>query len=118
MSFELFQTLFAQSMENATPKSPSLWEILVMPLGLITIMYFFILRPQTKRAKDHQNLITNLKAGDEVIALGGIIGKIKSISEGFIVLEIGQNSNIKILKSAISSLTKPPQGNQAPGNKA
>ena len=74
-----------------------------MPAGFLAIMYFFMIRPQQTRAKEHQTFLTALKAGDEVVTSGGIIGRVKSINEGFISVEIANNTVIKVLKSAIES---------------
>ena len=52
------------------------------------------------------HLLTNLKAGEEIITSGGIIGKVKNVSESFVTLETGPNSTMKVIKENISSLTK------------
>ena len=104
-------TALAQAQEAAAaPKGPSLVEMLVMPVGFLVIMYLFILKPQQKKAKDQADLLTNLKPGDEVITSGGIIGKVRSVAEPFITLEVSQNTSLKVLKSAVQSLTKAPGG--------
>lgn len=108
----------AQAAEAAPAKGPSLIETLTLPLGFLVIMYFLIIRPQQKKAKDQANLMTNLKAGDEVVTTGGIIGKIRSVSEQFITLEISQNTAVKVLKANITGLSKQlvpaPTGKEAP----
>lgn len=91
----------------AAPKSPSLMEVLIMPAGFLVIMYFFMIRPQQKKSKDHADLLSNLKAGDEVVTSGGIIGKVKSVADGFVSLEISPNTVIKVIKSNVSGTTKP-----------
>jgi preprotein translocase subunit YajC len=80
---------------------PSTLEMLIMPAGFLAIMYFFMIRPQQKRAKQHQAFLAGLKAGDEVVAAGGIIGRVKSVADGFVSVEISGNTVIKVLKSAI-----------------
>jgi preprotein translocase subunit YajC len=64
-------------------------------------MYFFMIRPQQKRAREHQAFISALKAGDEVVTSGGIIGRVKSVAEGFVNVEVAGDTVIKVLKSAI-----------------
>ena len=78
-------------------------EMLIMPAGFLAIMYFFMIRPQQKRAKDHQAFLTAIKTGDEIVTSGGIIGRVKSVAEGFISVEVASNTVIKVLKSAIES---------------
>ena len=100
---------FAQAADTAAPgKGPSLVEMLAMPVGFVFIMYFFIIRPQQKKAKDQSDLLTNLKAGDEVVTSGGIIGKVRAVAEAFVTLEVANNVAIKVLKANVSGLTKAP----------
>lgn len=96
----------AQAAQAVPPKGPSLLETLALPLGFLVIMYFLIIRPQQKKAKEQADLMGNLKAGDEVVTSGGIIGKIRSVSDQFITLEVSANTTIKVLKSNVSGLAK------------
>jgi preprotein translocase subunit YajC len=98
----------AQAADGAAPKSPSIVEMLAMPLGFLVIMYFLIIRPQQKKAKEHSDLLSNLKAGDEVVTSGGIIGKVRSVAESFVTIEVANNTAIKVMKSNVSGLTKQP----------
>ena len=66
-----------------------------------------------KKNKDQQSLLTNLKSGDEVVTSGGIIGRVKSIAEGFVTLEVGANMSLKILKAHIAGLTTKPDAEAA-----
>lgn len=91
--------------QAATQVGPSTVEMLVMPAGFLVIMYFFMIRPQQKRAKEHSNFITNLKAGDEIVTSGGIIGRVKNIADGFVSVEVAGNTVIKVLKSSIEGQT-------------
>jgi preprotein translocase subunit YajC len=93
-------TSFAQAQ---TQPGPSTVEMLVMPLGFLLIMYFLMIRPQQKRSKDHQAFLASLKSGDEVVTSGGIIGRVKSVAEGFVSVEICGNTVIKVLKNAIEA---------------
>jgi preprotein translocase subunit YajC len=87
--------------QGAAQPGPSTLEMLIMPAGFLAIMYFFMIRPQQKRAKEHQTFITALKTGDEVVTAGGIIGRVKSVADGFISVEVANNTVIKVLKSSI-----------------
>jgi len=79
-----------------------------IPLILIfVIFYFFLIRPQQKRVKDHKFMVENLKRGDEIITSGGIIGTIEKIMEDDrIEVVIGDNVKVQIIKSTITSLLK------------
>ena len=100
--FSLFE-----STAYAAGGQPGMLEQLGVPFAIMfIIMYFLMIRPQQKKMKDHQDLLTNLKAGEEIITSGGIIGKVKNVSESFVTLETGPNSTMKVIKENISSLTK------------
>nr|WP_246065609.1 preprotein translocase subunit YajC [Hydrocarboniclastica marina] len=71
--------------------------------GFILIFYFLIWRPQSKRAKEHKNLVTSLDKGDEVVTGGGLTGKITKVTDDFIVLQIADNVEVKVQKSAVAS---------------
>ena len=75
----------------------------LIPLLLIfAIMYFIIIRPQQKKAKEHKQMVTELKRGDQVLTQGGIIGKITKIKdESEIELEIASNTKVRIMRSTI-----------------
>tara|TARA_B000000460_G_C21381194_1_gene333930 strand:- start:366 stop:644 length:279 start_codon:yes stop_codon:yes gene_type:complete len=78
------------------------------PLILIfVIFYFFLIRPQQKRVKDHKNMVAQLKRGDQVVTSGGIVGRIERILEDDKAeLTIAENVNIKVVKSTIQSLSE------------
>ncbi|MGE4594559.1 MAG: preprotein translocase subunit YajC [Gammaproteobacteria bacterium] len=79
--------------------------ILVAMFGL---MYFLLIRPQQKRAKDHKKVLSELKKGDEVVTNGGIVGKITAVDESFADLEIASGVTVKVQKQGINS--KMPKG--------
>ena len=77
-----------------------------IPLILIfVIFYFFLIRPQQKKVKDHKSMVSALKRGDEVITSGGMIGRIEKVYEDDnIDLSIADNVTVKVIKSTIQSL--------------
>ena len=79
-----------------------------IPLILIfVIFYFFLIRPQQKRVKDHKAMVESLKRGDEIITSGGIIGTIDRVMEDDrIEVTIGENVKVQIIRSTITSLLK------------
>jgi len=79
-----------------------------IPLILIFIIfYFFLIRPQQKRVKDHKTMVDSLKRGDEVITSGGIIGVVDRVMEDDrIEVIIGDNTKVQIIRSTITSLLK------------
>jgi preprotein translocase subunit YajC len=79
-----------------------------IPLILIFIIfYFFLIRPQQKRVKDHKSMVESLKRGDEVITSGGIIGIVERVMEDDrIEVVIGESTKVQILRTTITSLLK------------
>ena len=79
-----------------------------IPLILIfVIFYFFLIRPQQKRVKDHKAMVESLKRGDEIITSGGIIGTIDRVMEDDrIEVIIGDDVKVQIIRSTITSLLK------------
>ena len=79
-----------------------------IPLILIfVIFYFFLIRPQQKRVKEHKAMVQSLKRGDEIITSGGIIGTIDRVMEDDrIEVIIGENVKVQVIKTTITSLLK------------
>ena len=77
-------------------------------VAMFVLMYFLLIRPQQKRAKDHKNLLKELKKGDEVVTNGGVLGKIISVDESFATLEIAEGVVVKVQKQGINQ--KMPKG--------
>ncbi|NLL90084.1 MAG: preprotein translocase subunit YajC [Dehalococcoidales bacterium] len=80
----------------------SLYMILFMVI-LFAIFYFLIIRPQSKRQKEHQNLLSNLQVGDKIITIGGIYGKIDSIKEDSYIIKIESGELLRMARNAIAS---------------
>ncbi|HIF61775.1 MAG TPA: preprotein translocase subunit YajC [Candidatus Pelagibacter sp.] len=79
-----------------------------IPLILIfVIFYFFLIRPQQKKIKEHKLMVTSLKRGDEVITSGGIVGKVERIlGDDKIDLSISDNVTVQVVQSTILSISK------------
>lgn len=93
----------AMAAGEAAPQGGGLQLILMIGL-FFGIMYFMIIRPQSKRAKEHASLIDSLGKGDEVVTSGGVLGKVVKLGENFIELKVSETSNIKIQRHAITSV--------------
>jgi len=77
-------------------------------VAMFVLMYFLLIRPQQKRAKDHKKLLSELKKGDEIVTNGGVVGKIKFVDESFAALEIAEGVVVKVQKQGINQ--KMPKG--------
>jgi preprotein translocase subunit YajC len=76
---------------------------------MFIVFYFLMIRPQQKKVKDHEAMVTKLQKGEEVITQSGIIGKIHGIADKFITLEVDNNVRIKVLKSRIETVLRAEQ---------
>ncbi len=85
-------------------KSPSILSSLFLPILLIVVFYFLLIRPQSKRAKEHRELVSALGNGDEVVTNGGILGKIIEVKDNFVELEISDNVSIKMQRASIGAV--------------
>src|SRR5688572_30715778 len=77
---------------------------LLFPVLLIGVMYFFMIRPQIKRQKEHKAMLDKLAKGDEVLTNGGIAGVVADIGENFITLEVADNVRMRFQKGAIANV--------------
>ena len=77
-----------------------------IPLILIfVIFYFFLIRPQQKRVKDHKMMVASLKRGDDIVTAGGVVGKVERVlDEEKIEVVISENVKIEVIKSTVQSL--------------
>ena len=69
--------------------------------GFLVVFYLMVWRPQSKRAKDHRNLIGGLQKGDEVVTSGGVVGKVTKVADEFIVVEVANNIELSFQKQAV-----------------
>ncbi len=98
MSF-FISPAFAQ---EAGGMDPGMFNMLFL-VGFALIFYFFLWRPQAKRAKEHKALIGGLSKGDEVITAGGIIGKVTRLTDDYVVLEVSNGVELKFQKAHVAA---------------
>ena len=77
-----------------------LWPLVVIFIAF----YFLLIRPQQKKQKEHGQMVAGLQVGDEVMTAGGILGRITGISEHYAVVQISDNTEIKIQKNSVSAV--------------
>jgi len=80
------------------------FEALILPVGLIVVLYFFMIRPQVKRQKEHKKLVDSLKKGDEVQTMGGLMGKIAEVGDNFIKVEIADNVVVTVRRASVEAV--------------
>lgn len=77
----------------------------LLPLILMfVLLYFLMIRPQTKRAKEHRAMLSALQKGDEVVTAGGTLGKVTKVGDSYASVEIAPNVEIQVQKSSITTL--------------
>jgi preprotein translocase subunit YajC len=77
---------------------------LLFPILLLVVMFFLMVRPQMKRQKEHRELLGKLAKGDEVLTSGGIAGRVVSIDDNFVGVEIADGVVVKMQKGAIAAV--------------
>ena len=91
--------------QTAAPAQQGLDWVGMMPLVLLfVLLYFLMIRPQMKRAKEHKTMTEALQKGDEVITGGGMLGRITKVGGNFVTLEVAENVEIQVQKAAIQTL--------------
>lgn len=98
----MINTAFAQAAAGAPQQDGTMGIILMV--AMFVFLYFIIIRPQSKRAKEQKNMLSTLKKGDEVITSGGLVGKIADLGENYVLLEVNENTTLKVQKPSIIML--------------
>ncbi len=89
--------------QEAAPQPPSAMMQFVFLGGFILLFYFLLWRPQSKRAKEHKQLIGGLEKGDEVVTSGGIAGRIVRVKDDFVVIQVADDVEVKVQKIAVAA---------------
>jgi preprotein translocase subunit YajC len=77
----------------------------LLPIVLMfVLLYFLMIRPQMKRAKEHKQMVEALQKGDEVVTAGGVLGRISEMGEAYVTLEVAPNIEISVQRSAVQTL--------------
>ena len=107
----MLQFIFLQAATAAegAPQQSS-WSFWLMMIAIFVVFYFFMIRPQNKKAKEQQKFRDNLQKGDKVITIGGIHGKVDEVKEHTVIISVDHNTKIEFEKSAII-----PSANQVGG---
>lgn len=97
----------SDAMAEAAPSAaaqPDMFTSLLLPVGLVVLFYFFLIRPQSKRNKEHKAMVSGLQKGEEIVTTGGLLGKITAVGENFITLEISKNITIQVQRSSVQTV--------------
>ena len=86
---------------QAAPSAPGFDMNIIFVIAMFALLYFFMIRPQMKRAKEQKAMIEALQKGDEVVAAGGLIGRITRINDQYVTLELAPNIEITVQRAAV-----------------
>ena len=83
---------------------PPAWTGWILPVGMLLILWFLIIRPQMRQQKAHRQKVEGLKKGDEVVTAGGLVGKITKVDENFVHVELTKGVTVKAVRSTIGDV--------------
>lgn len=98
---DLIQNAWAQG--AGAPQEPGLAGFLPLII-LFVVFYFFLIRPQMKRQKEHTKMVEGLAKGDEAVTSGGLLGRITEVGDSFVKFEIARGTEVRVQKHAISQV--------------
>lgn len=96
----MISNAYAQAAGGGDPGFVGLLPIVLM----FVLLYFLMIRPQMKRAKEHKQMVEALQKGDEVITAGGVVGRISRMGDAYVSLEIAPNTEISVQRTAVQTL--------------
>ena len=77
----------------------------LLPLVLFAVVFYFLLiRPQSKRQKEHKRMVDGLTKGDEVLTVGGIAGRVTDLGDNFVLVEIAEGTQVKVRRAAVDAV--------------
>ncbi len=88
--------------QTESPQGGAWIQQLVLFGGIALVFYFFMIRPQQKKQKDQKNFISEIKKGDAIVTVGGVHGKVFSVADETVVVEVDKSTKLTIEKSSIS----------------
>ena len=77
------------------------FESMLLIVLMFVVLYFLMIRPQMKRAKEHRAMVDALQRGDEVVTSGGVLGRISKLNENYVTLEVAPNVEIQVQRSSV-----------------
>lgn len=83
---------------------PGMFDLLILPLGMIAIFYFLLIRPQQRRQKAHREMIDNVKRGDTVVTSGGLVAKVIKVAEQELTVELTDNVRVRVMRAMVADV--------------
>lgn len=89
--------------QEGQPRSGGGLDFFIFLMVLFAIMYFLMIRPQMKRARQHREMVQSLQKGDEILTNGGLLGRVREVGEAFLLVEIADGVEVKVQKSSVAN---------------
>lgn len=101
-----FMSFFIQSAHaaEAAGGGASLFGQILLPVAFFAIFYFLVIRPQSKRTKEHRAMVSALTVGSEIIFAGGLMGRIKSLEGDYAIVSLNNNTDVKVQRASVISV--------------
>jgi preprotein translocase subunit YajC len=96
--------LFAQDKPATKPGGSDPMTFLIMMAVIFAIIYFLMIMPQKKKQKETQNMLNNIKKGDKIVTIGGLLGTVGNVKETTVMVKIADNTVVEFRKSSIASV--------------
>ena len=101
------------------PGAVDIFGMIFPMLAILAVFYFFMIRPQQQKSKDHQKMLAQVMRGDTVVTNGGLIGKVvKVVDDNELLVEVGPNVQVRILRQGLSDIRSKGEPQKAPKAKA
>ena len=98
-------SFFIQSAHAAeTAGGASIFGQILLPVAFFAIFYFLVIRPQSKRTKEHRAMVSALTVGSEIIFAGGLMGRIKTLEGDYAIVSLNNNTVIKVQRASVISV--------------
>ncbi len=98
----LISSAYAQAPAGAPPGGDM--SFFIMMIVMFGVLYFFMIRPQMKRQKEQKKMVDELQKGDEIVTVGGVVGRITKISDAYLTVEVAQNTEMVVQRGAVQLL--------------
>lgn len=103
MSFLISDAMAAAAGATSTGQGDGSFSM-VMIVAIFVLFYFMLIRPQNRRAKEHRDMIGQIKKGDEIVTSGGLVGKVVDLGEQFIKMNLAEGVDVNVQRNAISTV--------------
>lgn len=94
----------SDAMAQASASQPSTFMTLLPMVVLFAVFYLLLIRPQQKRQKEHRNMVAGLAKGDEVVTMGGLLGKITKVEDNFVTLEVANGLEVRLQRASVQAM--------------